>query len=202
MVVHVPFSCWVHVGNASYLSSRAALFIWKLPEVRRNHMTYEPFDFFLGDYYEIFLLGTVVEWNFSCQLGAGHCWYLKYVPPANHAEFPIVSGDCREAFGNILIASLVKAGMISVFWWCFGYVPCIELVVGSVGFYSVTVSLLNLLRDDDYHGRTISSQIACTLSLLTVPTQTIDPPPTTVDATSLSPPPEPSPTPAHRRSVS
>ncbi|KAG5550412.1 hypothetical protein RHGRI_015388 [Rhododendron griersonianum] len=106
---------------------------------------------------------------------AGHCWYLKYVPPANHAE---------------------------VFWWCFGYVPCIELVVGSVGFYSVTVSLLNLLRDDDYHGRTISSQIACTLSLLTVPTQTIDPPPTTVDATSLSPPPEPSPTPAHRRSVS
>ncbi|KAG5564244.1 hypothetical protein RHGRI_000445 [Rhododendron griersonianum] len=38
--------------------------------------------------------------------------------------------------------------------------------------------------------------------MVTAPTQTIDPPPTNVDATSLSPPPEPSPTPPHRRSVS
>ncbi|KAG5527009.1 hypothetical protein RHGRI_028070 [Rhododendron griersonianum] len=128
MVVHVPFSCWVHVGNASYLSSRAALFIWKLPEVRRNHMTYEPFDFFLGDYYEIFLLGTVVEWNFSCQLGAGHCWYLKYVPPANHAErrtarergksswvissFSVLASACRFSGGALAMCLALNLWLV------------------------------------------------------------------------------------------
>ncbi|KAI8551267.1 hypothetical protein RHMOL_Rhmol06G0172300 [Rhododendron molle] len=33
-------------------------------------MTHKPFDCFLADYREILPLGTVVEWNFSCQLGS------------------------------------------------------------------------------------------------------------------------------------
>ncbi|KAI8551269.1 hypothetical protein RHMOL_Rhmol06G0172400 [Rhododendron molle] len=80
-------------------------------------MTHKPFDCFLEDYREILPLGTVVEWNFSCQLGAwlddivyhsfvryseervGHCWYLKYVSPVDHTEvdllpeITVVSGD-------------------------------------------------------------------------------------------------------------
>ncbi|KAG5524741.1 hypothetical protein RHGRI_031423 [Rhododendron griersonianum] len=64
--------------------------------------------------------GGPVIWEFYSTVkfrrSVGHCWYLKYVSPANHAEFPIVSGDSREAFGNIFLPMVRK-------WRWHVYVP-------------------------------------------------------------------------------
>ncbi|KAG5528243.1 hypothetical protein RHGRI_028988 [Rhododendron griersonianum] len=159
MVVHVPFVLWVCVKNEFLISSRAALYCLETAggekvicglaiRGERNRMTYKPSDYFIEEYCEIFPLGVVAEWNFSCQLGV---WldsivyhsFVRYNQEVNGASTWIVLRHGFKAWPVGVNHELAKAGILFVDKEGMGwlrYINCMSLLTISTAFFVLLLS--------------------------------------------------------------